>query len=229
MTRSIARSAPPTDPGMPTGPGAAAPPLVLAMMKNRRRPALIAAGLVMVMLGGLGVFWFTQQSRAVSPVVGMAADVAYGELITAQDVVAIEVVPDPKLRSVPWADVDSVVGKRAATDLFAGSLVSGKAVTGNRITTADESLVGVTVKPAQAPTMALLPRDQILLVLIPAESGPLTLADTPEGVPATVVSVGAVQSGGSRTVDVIVPASKAPAVAALAASSRLAIVFVARG
>ena len=92
-------------------------------------------------------------------------------------------------------------------------------------------MVGVAVKPSQSPAMTLEPRDQVLLVLIPSstDAGSISLTTQPEGVSASVLSVGPIETGGTRTVDVVVPEARAGAVAALAATSRLAIVFVSRG
>jgi hypothetical protein len=215
------------DPSSPAPPSAP----VLALPRNRRRPVVMVWGLLVVLLGGLAGWWGVQQSATRTPVVSMASDVKFGEELRLGDFVAVDVLPDSNLSTVPWASLSSLVGKRAATDLLSGTLVSPRSVTNGPLTGDTESVVGVTVKQSQAPVLMLQPRDRVLLVVIPAstDSLSLTLSSHPDGLPATVLSVGALQSGGGRTVDVIVPNSSASAVAALAASGRLALAFQSRG
>lgn len=216
--------------GKSTMPGPINPAPVLALPRSRRRPTLTALGLLSTLLCGAGVYWAVQVSNERVAVVGVARDVAYGQTITAQDLTQIEIPADSGLSAVSWAQGSSVVGKRAATDLLAGSLVQQKAYTDGDLVPAGKSLVGVTVKPSQSPTMELQPRDVVGLVVITSDtSGSQAAADDPEEIPAEVMAVGAVQSGGARTVDVTVGADVAAKVAALSAAGRLALVFVSRG
>ena len=232
------RTVPPKDGGShdssgsdhPAGSAPIPPAPVLALPRNRRRPVVVVCGLLVVVIGGLAAWWGVQQTSSRTAVVVMAADVSYGDVITVSDLGRAEVLPDPGVVTVPWSAVSALVGKTAATDLLQGTLLTPRAVTGGPVTTADQSIVGVTVTPSQAPTMPLKPRDKVQLVLIPTagDAGSVDLTTRLTGVPATVLAVGAVQSG-SRTVDVIVASDTAATIAVLAASERLAIVFVARG
>jgi hypothetical protein len=219
-----------SDAGGSGGPAQIPAAPMLALAGHRRRPVVLVWGLLLVLIGGLAGWWGVQSTGSRTAVVVMAADVNYGDVISLRDLAEADVMPDPGLLTIPWSAASSLVGKIAATDLLRGTLVSSRAVTGGRITTAGQSIVGVTVTPSQAPTMPLQPRDTVLLVLIPAasEADSVDLTTQLGGVSATVLSVGAVQSG-SRTVDVIVRDDAAAAVAVLAASDRLAIVFVSRG
>lgn len=213
-----------------TMPGPLSPAPVLALPQNRRRPMLTALGLLSILLCGAGVYWAVHASSERVAVVGVARDVAYGQTITAQDLVQVEIPVHSGLSAVSWAQGPSVIGKRAATDLLAGSLIQQKAYTEDDLVPAGQSLVGVTVKPNQSPTMELRPRDLVGLVVIQdANSSSGAAADGPEQIPAEVMAIGPVQSGGARTVDVTVDEKLAAKVASLSAAGQLALVFVSRG
>jgi hypothetical protein len=210
------------------GPVPAAP--VLALPRNRKNPLLIAAAVLLVLLGGLGAWFGVQQTGTRTGVVGVARDVTFGQVLTARDLVQVDVTPDPGLATVPWGSVAVVVGQRAATDLVRGSLLTPRSTTAGALTGVGEAVVGVTVKPSQAPTMELHARDRVQVVVQPAaEAGPVTLDSPFDGVAGWVLAVGPVQSGGSRTIDIVVPTGKAAGAAALGAAGRLALVFLGRG
>lgn len=202
----------------------------LALPRARRRRSMMAWGVVVIVLGGLGAWWGVQQAGSRTAVIAMAADVSYGETVTAEDFVQVEVPLEPGLSVTSWTQLTNLVGQRATTDLLKGTLVTSRSLTDGQVTADGQAVVGVTVKPSQAPTMSLKPRDAVRLVVMPtAGDDSLDLSSRPEGVDATVLSVGAVLSGGSRTVDVVVGAADADPVAALAATGRLVIVFQSRG
>ena len=99
------------------------PPAPLVEPAKRRRPiGFLAAAVVLAIAGGLGAVWAVNQSGERSEVVGVARQVEWGEVITAQDLAVVEVIPDVNLRPVPWADRSALIGKRAATTLVPGSL-----------------------------------------------------------------------------------------------------------
>ena len=81
------------------------PPAPLVEPAKRRRPVgLLAAAVVLAIAGGLGAVWAVNQSGERTDVVGVARQVDWGEVITAQDLAVVQVVPDVNLRPVPWAD-----------------------------------------------------------------------------------------------------------------------------
>jgi flagella basal body P-ring formation protein FlgA len=154
------RTVPPKDGGShdssgdhPAGPAPSPPPIpsapVLALPRNRRRPVVVVCGLLVVVIGGLAAWWGVQQTSSRTAVVVMAADVSYGDVITLPDLDQADVLPDPGVVTVPWSAVSSLVGKTAATDLLQGTLLTPRAVTAGPVTTADQSIVGVTVTPSR--------------------------------------------------------------------------------
>jgi flagella basal body P-ring formation protein FlgA len=92
--------------------------------KLRRRPALIAASVAAICLGGLlAAFAWTATSNTQS-VLAMRVAVERGAVIGPDDVMTVQVSTDPALRPVPASQASTVVGQRAATDIAAGTLVT---------------------------------------------------------------------------------------------------------
>lgn len=191
-----------------------------------RRPLMLAFMVVTIVIGALGAYWLVNRSAERISVVGMADDVAWGSKIESSDLIAVSVVVDPALRVVPWEERTSLIGQLAATDLQAGSLVTARAVMGEPIPGPGQALVGVNVNPKQLPVTDLVARDQVLLVVTGA-SGNAAAPD--KEIEATVFKVGESEAGGSRTVDVLVPAESAGAIATAAAGGFISIVLVPRG
>ncbi len=212
----------------PRGPGPIAPAPTLAMPKRRRRPALIAVGIILVILGSLGSYYLTQRSAERIAVVGIARDVAWGQPVAAADLVQVQIVQDPSLTPVLWSNVSSVIGQVAAGDLRAGTLLTAKSVTELDIPGAGNALVGVAVGPGQLPVTPLRPRDRVLLVATPEAGAAAATAGAAAvaSVPAVVYAIGDPETNGKRTVDVIVPLAVVNQIAAESASGRIAIVLV---
>jgi hypothetical protein len=224
----------PADGPVRESPGSIPAAPVLATPKRRPRRMLMAAGALLVILCALGTYWLTQRSAERVAVVGVARDVAWGEVVTSADLVQVEVVNDPALKPVPWADVSSLIGQHAAADLQAGSLITEKSVTGAEVPGPGNALVGVSVKQAQMPVTTLHPGDRVVLVLTadtPAVQQPTGAASAAAAAPidATVFTVGSTDASGARTVDVVLAEDQAARVASASAAGKVAIVLVPRG
>jgi hypothetical protein len=200
------------------GPGAE--PAVLAAPRLRRRPSRLL--LVGVLLGALGMLagWVAyQQATDRTPVVAVAREVAFGQEITAADVRQVSIPGGTELRTIPWDDVDSVVGRRAATDLYPGQTVPPDAVRGGAIPAVGDAVIGMPVGPGQLPATPLTVRDEVLVI---------RADDAAAAVRATVLQVGAADSSGRRTVDLLVPEGQVAGLAQAATDDRALLVLVAR-
>lgn len=209
-------------------PGPPLPVQKLQQPRRSRRPVLLALMVLTVAVSGVGAWYFIQKSAERSAVVGIARDVAWGQEITAADLVQVNVAADPALKPVSWDQRQGIVGQRAAADLPSGTLLTARSVTdGGQIPGQDQALVGVLVKAGQLPVTELSPQDRVLLV--PAGAPGQPAGDSVESISAEVFTIGAADANGSRTVDVIVPEAAAVPVAVQAAAGRIAIVLVPRG
>ena len=72
--------------------------------------------------------WAYTSTSTAHEVVAVRASVQRGEVITREDLVTVRVGVDPALKPIPAAQLDSIVGQRAALDLAAGGLVTADQV-----------------------------------------------------------------------------------------------------
>lgn len=215
----------------PSGPVSPAPgfsmPAPPQMTRQRRvRPGAIGLGIALVvvfMLAGAALFLRTGQKQAF---LSVAATVAYGQQITAQDLAVVSIAPAPGLAPIPAADRAQIVGRYAAVDLVPGTLLTRAQVTSAVMPAEGKQLVGIAVKSSQLPARALRPGDRVLLVTTPKDGTDVT--GDPPTTAARVADVGKPDSNGTVTVDVEVDQSDGPELAALSAAGQLAIIVTAR-
>ncbi|MFZ1284414.1 MAG: SAF domain-containing protein, partial [Propionicimonas sp.] len=186
---------------------------------------MVSTALVLVgALMGLGVWTISTDS---TEIVAVRSAVDRGEVVAADDLMVVRVTVDPAVQVIPAAQLDGLVGQRAASDLVAGSLLAPGGITDLVVPRTGESLVGIALAFGQLPAEPLRPGDKVRLVQTPADQ-----AD----VPATQVTIDAVVQGISEVgsdgltvvVDVVVPTSRAAEVAARAATGRVALVLESR-
>lgn len=235
MAKTLTRNGgPEAPPALPTAPAAA--PTALAIpapspLRRRRRPGVIALAVGITAVGGLvSAALYIQTGHRVA-VLAVAVPLTAGQQITASDLVTADVSLDPSVASVPASQESSIVGKRAAMQIAAGALLSPADVTSRPLEPAGTSVVGIQLKPGQLPASRLAVGESVELVYTPnpnqasVSTGPATTTQLPTTVQATVVDVGAAgESSGDVTVDVAVPATQAPGLAAQASTGDIALV-----
>lgn len=212
-----------------TKPASSAEPTVAPIpvpepTRLRRRPLTVMLAVVLVCLGGVTGLWLWTSSSAATEVVAVRAAVERGQLIADSDLMAVRVTLDPSLRTVPATARQSLVGKRAVTDLAAGTLVSPDQVSDAVVPGAGLAVVAVPIAPGLIPAEPLKAGDTVRLVQAPAQGGVVTAA--PTEITATVLNV---TPGDTETVvDVLVADNRAGELAARAASGDLALVLASR-
>jgi hypothetical protein len=154
-------------------------------------------------------------------VVAARVDVQRGQLITAEDLATVRVTLDPSLRTVPGANLKTLVGHRAATDLAAGTLISPNQVSDGLLPPQGMSVVAVPVSAGLVPTVPIHAGDTVRLVQTPEPAGSVT--GKPLTVTAEVVDV--TEGDQDTIVNVLVPAGAASGLAELAATGRVALVL----
>jgi hypothetical protein len=168
------------------------------------------------------------------PVLAVAHTVHIGQTVSAADLVVARVAADPALHPVPAADRDAVVGKVAAVELRAGSLLTVDAVTGTPTPGPGEQVVGGGGRGGQWPARGLSPGDRVLVVATPADqtapgqSGGGPDLDTAP-VRGRVVEVGSAGPDGAVTVDLAVDGRAGPQVAGWGSTGRVALVLLPAG
>ena len=191
-------------------------------MPGRRNPKWIALGIVALCLGGLLSYVIYARVATETSVVSVAQTVYRGEVIETSDLTTITLQGSTIPQAVPARDVATVVGRRAATDLVAGSVLVAASVTDETIPATGRTVVGLKLSAGRTPTSLLLPSSAVRLVALPPENGTDKL--TGDTFTARVVDQANGADGISILVNVDVAADQAATIAQLAAQDRIALV-----
>ena len=195
-------------------------------LRARRSPRLIALGILLACLGGLGGATLLTTSTHTSSVVVMTRTVARGDTVRAGDLGVVTIGPAPGVLTIPSTELSHLVGRSARVDLLEGSL-PGPGAIGEVTVPADYAQLGLKLEAGHVPVSDLPPGTAVRLVPVSA-----TASDpAPEGNPVRAVVVRSPESsesGGFVLLDVAVPADQAVTVARLAARGQLAVVRMGR-
>lgn len=190
---------------------------------------MIAGGIALVAVCGLGGGVFALTAGDTKPVVALTSTVMRGEVIKREDLRIVDVGGDPSLQVVGGDQIASIVGKRAATDLPAGTLLPASAATNELVPRRGRTLVGLQLKPSQLPATTLQGGDIVRLVTLPADqAGSSRPGSAGQPISATVIGTQDGPDGQSTRVDVEVPSDVAAALSVSAATGRVALVLDSR-
>ncbi|WP_329017477.1 SAF domain-containing protein [Micromonospora rifamycinica] len=196
------------------------PPKVVR--QRRTRPGLLGLAVLLIALGGLGAAFAVTSVRATGSYLAIARPVEVGRVLTADDLVSVQVSGGAGLSPVPAKKRDEVVGKRAAVSLVPGSLLTMAQLTDAPLLGQGQQQIALGLEPSKVPARKLHPGDKVLLVSTPdedADNQPSTTRFT-----ATVIDAVTPEND-----DVVVYLALAvrdvPAVVVLAAQDRIALVL----
>lgn len=195
--------------------------------KLRRRPSLVAASIALICLGGILAAFAWTATTSTKSVVAARDLVQRGEVIEASDLMTVQVSADPALRTVPAAQLTTLVGRRAANDIAVGTLVTAGQVTDENVPSSGQSLVGVGLPLSQLPGEELVAGDKVRVVSTPGAQGEVSDAP-PVTIRAEVVSVRVNDEDGQVVVTVQLPEGDAADLAARVATGNIAIVLDSR-
>jgi hypothetical protein len=136
----------------------------MAMPPGGRRLSLVLVA-VMVAVGSALVFavlWANAGARR--PVLAMARTVPAGTVIQAADLAVVRVSADAQLVPLPATQRGQVVGRTAAVDLVAGTLVTQAQLGDAPLLAAGEAVVGLALRGARLPTPRLRTGDWVHVV-----------------------------------------------------------------
>ncbi|MFF4382147.1 SAF domain-containing protein [Kitasatospora sp. NPDC001547] len=192
------------------------------MRARRRRPAVLAMAVALIAAGGLGGAVLYNSTGQRVAVLALARDVPWGQVITEEDLVVARIAGDPVLRPVSAQDRAKAVGMRAATDLKRGAMLTGSDLAQGLSVQPGQIVVGVSAKRSQLPASRLQPGVQLVIVFTP-DNG------RADSLPATVITVGRVDTDGSQVIDVAVGTADGPRLAQWVASGRIQVLLAPRG
>ena len=195
--------------------------------KLRRRPVLIAASVAAICLGALASMWAYQSTSDAHSVLAVRQTIERGDVITAEDLMTVNISVDPALKPLSADQANSVVGKHAALDMSAGGVVTQDQITEQALPAKGSSVVGIALTPGMLPANQMRVGDQVRVVVTPGQQGEMPTTD-PDSIQAVVVGVAKDETTGNAIVNVQVPTTDGPMLAARAATGKVAIVLDSR-
>ncbi|MDF1605874.1 SAF domain-containing protein [Nocardioides sp. YIM 152315] len=192
--------------------------------KLRRRPAMVVAAVIVTALGCLLGAWAWSATTDTREVLAARDTIHRGEVIEAGDIERVRISGDPALSPLSASAYDDVVGSRAALDIAAGGLLTSEATAAEPIPAEGQSVVGISLTPAQVPGMPLYGGDRVRIVVTPGQSGNAP-AGSPQFTVGEVVDTSMDETTGNTVVNVLVPYADAGVLAARAASGNVALVL----
>lgn len=223
-------------------PRSTALPVRPAVRRTASRP-LLGVGVVVVVLCALLFASLYSGAAERTLVLGVAKDVAPGQVVGDGDLRDVEISAGPGIKMVPASERKSVVGQRAAVALAPGSLLArSQLATGPRLAPG-EALVPVALPAGRFPP-ELGPGDTVAVVATAGASGAAfdaqpspaasqeanAQAATPVLVQAKVLSVRE-ETAPTRgaLISLVVSNATAPAVLAASAAGRVGLLLVGSG
>lgn len=192
--------------------------------KVRRRPLLWAVGIALIVLGALGAAYVTTAVSNTTEVLVLRKNVDRGQTLTAQDLTTAPIAANPALTPMKAGDLDKAVGKKAARDLNAGSLLTEDAIAAQVYPSSGQAVVGVALTPAQMPETGVMPGAAVTLVSTPRQQDQFNPNATGASFNATVIAVHTIKQSGDYVVDVTLPSSESTQLAQLVATTRIGLV-----
>ncbi|KAB1916853.1 SAF domain-containing protein [Micromonospora noduli] len=208
--------------GTPSVDAPVNPPTVVR--QRRVRPGLLGLAVLLIALGGLGAAFAVTSVRATGSYLAVARPVEVGREISAADLVTVQVAGGQGLRPVPAARLDEVVGKRAAVALLPGTLLTLGQITDDPLLGPGQQQIALGLKTAQVPARELHPGDKVLLVSTPDNDADADAAAAGTRFAATVIDMVS-PANDDKVLYLALLTRDVPAVVALAAQERLAVVL----
>jgi len=195
--------------------------------KLRRRPVLIAASVAAISLGALASMWAYQSTSDAQSVLAVRQTIERGDVITADDLMTVNISVDPALKPLSSDQASSVVGKHAALDMSAGGVVTQDQVTEQALPAKGSSVVGIALTPGMLPANQIRVGDKVRVVVTPGQQGEMPTGQQ-DSIEAVVVGVAKDETTGNAIVNVQVPNNEGPMLAARAATGKVALVLDSR-
>jgi hypothetical protein len=187
----------------------------------------IALGVIVVLGSGLGFALWASSLGGRLDVLAVARYVRAGQILTATDVKVVRVGADPAVPILRSAELDRVVGRVAVTSIESGGLLRPSDLLDRSLIGEDRAVVGVGLKGGAVPIGSLRVGDTVEVVAV---SAPNATGGTGRGevlATATVFETHAADPAtGAVVISLLVPRSRAVAIADAAGAERVRLVLI---
>jgi len=176
----------------PAGP--VAPPSPPTRARDRR--ALVAGASVLVVVASIATFagLFASAGHRI-PVVVVERSLTKGQPITAADLGQADLSVSGDVRYIPVAEASQIRGRRAASDIPVGSLLTAADLATAPTVAPGDAVVGVALKDGQFPAAGLAPGEHVLVVQTGTPGSPLAAAAVSSSTTSGATSSGSALTG----------------------------------
>ncbi|WBB82447.1 SAF domain-containing protein [Micromonospora sp. WMMD882] len=188
------------------------------------RPGLLGLAVLLIALGGLGAAFAVTSVRATGTYLAIARPVAVGAELSRDDLMSVQVAGGQGLKPIDVDRIDEMLGKRAAVTLTPGTLLTEAQLTDEPMLGSGQQQLALGVKPYGVPSRKLRPGDKVQLMSMPAKTTDGRTTSSSTRFNATVVDSDTSDTS-IVTVYLVLATRDVPAVVALAAEQRVAIVL----
>lgn len=199
----------------PDATAPAVPRPAAVQLRARRSPKLIALGVLLVTMGGLGAAFLFTLNTDHQAVLALTDDVRRGDTIGREQIAVVEVPAAAGMNAMPADRIDELVGQQALFDLPEGTFPLARHV-GDDPLPEGQALVGLRLTPGRMPIGELPPGTFVRLVSL--AEGDETVAE------AVIAAAPVVLEEGTYAIDVRLLDGEADAIAKLSAADALALV-----
>lgn len=137
--------------------------------RTARLPEIAVGLIVMLGFGLAAVLWHLNATQK-TPVLAMASDVSRGDVIERDDLRVVFVATDDAIAHVARDDAASIIGRVAAADLAADSLITRFDVLDGSLLAPGEAVVGLALEAGQVPSSRLRVGDIVNVIAGPTTS-----------------------------------------------------------
>ena len=185
----------------------------------------VTVGLLVVALFALVGTWFYSSTSDRDPVLAVRNPIERGQVITANDLVIVNVASEQTVSALPSDQSGLVIGRTALVDLSPGTLATADLFAEQAAIEPGHGVVGLALDPGEYPTLTLRPGDMVRIVNTPKTSDAAAEIVLVEA--AEVIDVAPIGVQNQLFVSVSMSATQADAVSIAASQDRVRLVQVA--
>ena len=197
---------------------------VESRVRNKPRPAIIALAIALIVTAGLAAAYIYTSTGRTMEVYTAASSIARGDVIEVGDLTTVEIPDNQAIPSFGLSERENMLGQTAVVDIPEGTLISPNNIATDAGLAQGQSIVGISFTANQLPPYPLVSGDPVRIVDTPVTQGDPP-AGTPASIAATIVAVRFDDVSGNTVVAVSVDTFSSSALAARAATGRVALVL----
>lgn len=193
--------------------------------RRKSRLPEVALGLVIVAVCGLASLWWYSTAAERTDVLALREPITQGDTLEVEDLIKVAIATEDPVATMSEAEVLSIVGQVAVTDLSAGTLVTPAMFAQFNPMLDGSVVVGLDLEVGRVPAVTPLPGDAVAVVLLPVANATEPVGEIMVD-SAVVVETAAIGTQGRRFLALSMTEEDATEVTSAASQNRVALIRV---